>query len=295
MTGGQVPELKEPFVIRVLVTPLSDQKKYEQLTSTLSEGKERIRFEARPIARMSVDRKGTVRPLQGGISVGPDGRGYATLGGILRDGKGVKYALTCGHAISQKEEAKQPSPRDDSKATKVGVCIESTDGTLQGPVSRCNRKTATNEVDAALIRLEEDPKVLSKLEILDIGPLSGWAAVDDIDEDAPVEISGRSGHRDLYTGGLFRIGKVIMGSDAYCFRDLMEIKRGSVANWGLTGTLAPPARRGDSGAWVIRDGVNGPEWCGMIIGGTGPIGYAVFAETILKWLKGKKYNSLSVT
>jgi hypothetical protein len=285
---------REPFIINVLVLPRSAKDTFEKLTSTLDESSERIRFEARPIPRAYVNRKGSVRPLEGGISLGTDAGDYATLGGILKDGKGVKYALTCGHAISKNDKAKQPSPKDDSSATRIGTCIESTSGSLHGPISRCNRKAAVNEVDAALIELDKDSKATAKLEVLAIGPLAGWAAIDDVYEDSPIEVSGRSGRRDLYTGGLLVIGGLLIGADRFCFRNLIQIKRASVRSWGLTGTLARPVRPGDSGAWVIQDGPNGPEWCGMIIGGTGPIGYAVFAETILDWLKGLKYNSLSV-
>jgi hypothetical protein len=62
----------------------------------------------------------------------------------------------------------------------------------------------------------------------------------------------------------------------------------------MTGSVAPPVHPGDSGAWVIQDGPAGPEWCAMVVGGSGPIGYAVFAENIMDWLKSKKYGSLSV-
>src|SRR5205823_4638167 len=127
---------------------------------------------------------------EGGISLGTDSGDYATLGGILKDEKGAKYALTCGHAISKDDEAKQPSPKDNSSASRIGSCVQSTAGSLQGPVTRCNRRTATNDVDAALIALDADPEVASKLELLGIGPLTGWAPIDDVDEDAPVEVSG---------------------------------------------------------------------------------------------------------
>jgi hypothetical protein len=33
----------------------------------------------------------------------------------------------------------------------------------------------------------------------------------------------------------------------------------------------------------------------MVVGGSGTVGYAVYAESIMDWLKGKRYSSLSVT
>jgi hypothetical protein len=280
----------EPFLVTVLVLPRSSPGAFEELASVLGESTERIRIETRPLARAFLKRRGVLRPLQGGVSLGTDAADSATLGGILKDGKGARYALTCGHAVSKKDVVKQPSPQDSSKAQRIGTCVESTAGTLTGPHTRCTRKTAVNDIDAALIRLDTNPAIASKLEVLNIGAIAACAPADDIAEDAPVQISGRSGHRHLYTGGLFAIGSIRIGTDRYCFRNLMEIKRASAANWGVTGTLAPPARPGDSGAWIIQDGPNGPEWCGMIIGGTGPIAYAVFAETILDWLTGLKYS-----
>lgn len=282
----------EPFVINVLVLPRSPRETFEELASSLGEGGEQIRFEARPVARAYTSRKGHVRPLQGGISLGTGSGNYATLGGILKSENGILYGLTCGHAIGKNDEAKQPSPRDAQNASRIGVCVESTDGALHGPAARCNRKVASNEVDVALIEL--DPQIASKLEIMDIGELTGWASIDDVDEDSPVQVSGRSGHRSLYTGSLIAVCSLRIGANRYCFRNLLEIKRASVRHWGVTGTLAPPVHPGDSGTWVVQDGPEGPEWCGMVVGGTGPVGYAVFAENIFDWLKSKNYKSLSV-
>ena len=285
---------RDPFVINVLVVPRSSRGAFQELATSLGEGPQQIRFEARPIALAYSDRKRRVRPLQGGISLGSDTSDYGTLGGILKDKKGVLYALTCGHAIGKNDEAKQPSPRDARTAGKIGMCVESTGGTLRGPATRCGRKSPANEVDAALIKLDQDPKIDAKLEIMDIGPLTGWTSIDDVFEDSPVQVSGRSGHRNLYTGGLLAVGSLRIGPDRYCFRNLIEIKRASVRHWGITGSLAPPVHPGDSGAWVIQDGPGGPEWCGMVVGGTGPVGYAVFAESVLDWLKSKHYSSLTV-
>ena len=80
----------EPFVINVLVTPRSPRETFEELRSALSESSERIRFEASSIPRGYVNRKGSVRPLEGGISLGTDTGDYATLGGILKDNTAVR-------------------------------------------------------------------------------------------------------------------------------------------------------------------------------------------------------------
>lgn len=286
---------REPFIIQVLVVPRSPRGTFDELISSLGEGREQIRFEARPVARAySGGRKKRVQPLQGGISVGSATGDYATLGGILRDGSGKFYALTCGHAIARNAEAKQPSPKDKQTSARIGICIESTDGALQGPTKSCNRKKATNEVDAALIELDGNLQPAPRLELMGVGKLAGWAAIDDVNEDSPIQVSGRSGLKNVYTGGLLVIGSLRIGPDRFCFRNLMEIKRASVQYWGATGTLAPPVRPGDSGAWVVQDGPNGPEWCGMVVGGAGPIGYAVFAENIFDWLKTKHHSGLSV-
>jgi hypothetical protein len=294
ITGSRKQNGREPFVITVLVAPRASRGTFEELTAALGETGVQIRFEARPIARAYVSRKRLVRPVQGGISFGTDPREYATLGGILKSDKGALYALTCGHAIGKKDEAKQPSPKDNQVAARIGICVESTDGSLSGPATRCNRKAATNEVDAALIKLDEDLQIAATLEIMGIGRLAGSAKIDDVDEDSPVQVSGRSGCCSLYTGGLLVVGSLRIGTKRYCFKNLFEIKRASVRHWGVTGSLAPPVHPGDSGAWVIQDGPQGPEWCGMVVGGSGPVGYAIFAENILEWLKQRKYASLGV-
>lgn len=288
------PQRVDPFVINVLVIPRSPRGTFEELANSLGEGGQRIRFEARPMGVAYSARKRRVRPLQGGISLGSDAGDYGTLGGILKDKKGALYALTCGHVIARNDEAKQPSPKDGKAASRVGMCVESTGGSLRGPATRCGRKSPANEVDAALILIDEEPKVDAKLEVMSVGPLTGWSNIDDVYEDSPVQVSGRSGHRNLYTGGLLAVGSLRIGADRFCFRNLLEIRRASVKHWGMTGSVAPPVHPGDSGAWVIQDGPAGPEWCAMVVGGSGPVGYAVFAENIMDWLKSKKHGSLSV-
>jgi hypothetical protein len=283
-----------PFVINVLVLPRSPRGAFQQLASSLGESTEHVRFEARPIARAFSIRKALVRPVVGGISLGTDFGDYGTLGGVLRSKEGILYGLTCGHVIGENDEAKQPSPRDVRDASRIGVCVESTGGHLHGPSARCNMKAALNELDIALIALDKDPPTAVKLEIMGLGQLARWATIDDVDEQSPVQVSGRSGCRSLYTGSIVAVAGVLIRGDRYCFRNLIEIKRTSAAYWGITGTLAPPVKRGDSGAWVIQDGPEGLEWSGMVIGGAGPVGYAVFAENVLEWLKSKGYRSLSV-
>src|SRR5262249_20213773 len=152
----------------------------EEVTNSLGEGGQRIRFEARPIAVAYSSRKRRVRPLQGGISLGSDAGDYGTLGGILKDKKGALYALTCGHAIVRNDEAKQPSPKDGKAASRVGICVESTGGNLRGPALRCSRKSPANEVDVALIEIDQDTKVDAKLEIMGVGSLTGWSNIDDV-------------------------------------------------------------------------------------------------------------------
>ena len=277
-----------------LSPPRSSPESIDELANSLGDGGQEIRIETRPIPRAYANRKRRVRPLQGGVSCGTDLGDYATLGGILTNKAGTLYGMTCGHAASERDEAKQPSPKDSNTASRIGVCIESTAGSLSGPSKRCNRKAAVNEVDAALIELDRSPQLNSILEVLSVGRLTGSSTIDDVYEDSPVEISGRSGRRCLYTGGLLVLGSLLIGKDRYCFKNLMEIKRASAQNWGVTGTISRPVNPGDSGAWVIQEGPLGPEWCGMVVGGAGPVGYAVFAENILAWLDGKGHKGLRV-
>ena len=170
------------------------------------------------------------------------------------------------------------------------TCVAST-APLAGPATQCNRAAASNQVDAALIELDHQPPTR---EVRGVGTLAGWTRADDLSDESPVEISARSGHRNLYTAHLFVIGRLLLGTDRYCFKNLIELKRKSSSRWGITGTAASPSRPGDSGAWVMQAGANGPEWCGMVIGGDGPIALAVFSEYVLDWLANTGFGNMTV-
>jgi hypothetical protein len=165
-------------------------------------------------------------------------------------------------------------------------------GSLKSSSELCSRAAALNDVDAALVAL--DPTVGSDLSVLAIGRVAGIASANELRVESPVEVSGRSGHRRLYTGGILAVGSIFHGSDRYCFRDLFELKRSSPGFWSLTGFIAPPVRPGDSGAWVIQSGSDGPDWCGVVIGGQRPIGLASFAENMNTWISKQGFPTLTV-
>jgi hypothetical protein len=287
---------EDPFLINVLVLPGSTSGAFADLAGTLRDSPRRVAFETRPIAEMNAGPRDKVRPLLGGVSVGSDSGGYATLGGILEDSlTGHRYGVTCGHAVAKGQVVKQPSPRDSRRAERIGTCVASTAETLSGPVPDCKGSVATNQVDAALIELDADPSVASELRILESANVVGWMQAGEVCEQTPVSVSGRRGRRNLHTRGLWVTGSLLANSQRYCFRNLIEITRSSPRFWGITGTLSPPAAPGDSGAWVIQSGPRGPEWCGMIISGDGPVALAVFSDYVMDWLAANNYANLSVT
>jgi hypothetical protein len=269
----------EPYVIKVILRPDASTEVYG-LREINTEGYQ-VAFEPRPIARLYAHPSDAVRPIVGGVSVsGPSGA-PGTLGGILTDGGGRRLGLTCAHVLGEGEQADQPSPRDNARAAApIGTCIASSplaSHTL--PLNAYDPASPLNEVDVAVVELAHP----SELEILGVGTLSAIAPTSRVNPEESAKVAGKSGRRDLYIGSANLVHQFEFAGTTYGYKNLFELKRAS-RFWGLTGTLTPPVDPGDSGGWVLKDGSGGTEWLGVIVGGDGPLGYAVPAEFITTWL-----------
>jgi hypothetical protein len=217
------------------------------------------------------------------VSIGPTGiSANGTLGGIL-DLDGDIYALTCGHVIDEMVEAVQPSEPDGGAGMIVGRCEHSTSGQLLGSGFRCRAHGVANAVDAALIDLST---VSAPNSVLGLGHVTAVAGIADVAEDETVKASSRSGLRRLQVGALALRRSITIGADLFCFKELFELRR-TGNNWGMKGSLKPPTRSGDSGAWVVREDSGGLTWLGMVTAGDGPSSYAQFAETVEAWAIGE--------
>jgi hypothetical protein len=277
-----------PFVVRVIRRPGPSER--DELNTLEPEGF-RLIFETRPVAYGYARSTDRVRPLVGGLSVGPAKSAPGTLGGILRSDSSTYYGLTCSHVLLEGEKVHQPSPVDKKYVnSEIGACVAST--VLDPAAGPCSYDADSNTMDAALIEI--DPNVASQLSILTIGALSGISSLSNVHTGLMVQMVGKqSGDQRLRVGGLAVSMEIDIGGVKHCFANLFELRRLS-SRYGLTATFAPPAREGDSGAWVIRPGPNGPEWCGMVVGGDGIVAYAILASAINDWLTSEKYGGLSV-
>lgn len=280
---------EDPFIIRVRHTPRADVR----ILSELSVDGLSVILESAAVPRAIAKRAGLVRPIVGGVSIGdPTSSFTGTLGGILADANGASFALTSGHVLSSGAIVHQPAPSDSAQSTRIGACVAATK--LAAPTSRCSPYGGTpDKVDIALIELDLPIKV--DAELLGIGPLPGGSTLTrDMNPQMAIELSGKvSGHRKLRTGGLAVTQQIEINGSLYCFRDLFEIVRLSRFQ-GVTGTLSPPVQRGDSGAWVVRNGPNGYEWCGVVTATDSAIGYAIFAEFVMDWLVANGWPNLAV-
>lgn len=243
-----------------------------------------VTFEVRPIARLAASHRAGVRPLVGGVSIGTGRQAYGTLGGIVEDQRRQRYAMTCAHVLSGPTSVEQPALYDDPQATAIGIGSQST--VLQpcpgaGPCNPYTNSPHITCVDSSLVAI--DPTVASNLEILSIGPVAGIIDKVMMTQGQEVAFEGRtSGHRTAEVGGLAVFYRLQANGLTYCFKDLFEIRWGSLSR-SLFGAVV---KAGDSGAWVCAETDAGPGWCGQIVGEDRRIGYAAFAENIAQeWRK----------
>ncbi len=154
-----------------------------------------------------------------------------------------------------------------------------------GPCNPYLSSPHVSSVDTTLV--EFDPGVASDLEILSIGPVTGVVAQNSMTPGQEVTFEGRtSGNRVAEVGGLAVFYRLEVNGQAYCFRDLFEVRWRSFVRT----LFGPVVKAGDSGAWVCAETDQGPGWCGQIIGEDRGIGYAAYAENIVnEWSKAGKH------
>ena len=264
-------------VFTVLYEPTMPVAAFEALAAAASDVPWRTRLAARPIASADTGPRMHHSPVIGGISMGAQGRQVnGTLGGVLVI-DGTSYAVTCGHVIDAASQAVQPSVPDGG-STVIGTCVCSTDGNLTDPGNQCCAIGTANTVDAALVEID----VTAAASVRSVGPVLATVAFRDIAEGEIVRVSARSGTRSLEIGALALRRNIQIRDTAYCFQDLMELRRPG-AHWAQKGTIEYPTMSGDSGAWVLRPEAGANSWVGMVTAGDGPSSYAQFAETVEAW------------
>jgi hypothetical protein len=213
---------------------------------------------------------------------------------MLKDASGNFYGLTCSHVVDQNAGVDQPAQIDNhSSGAIIGKRIAGTTLNVcaSTPTTPCNCWSGgkpVNEVDAALIEL--DPTTSCKMEVLDIGQISGIRS--NFMPPLAVEMTGRSSsNRQLHVGALvLAIRLTDHKGKSYCFTNLFEIKWPSFARL----VLGRPIQNGDSGAWVCAPSATGFDFLGMVIGGNRTVGYANLSRSLEDWWANKEHLSLSV-
>jgi len=277
---GRLKGREGPAVVfTVLYDPLIGSDGFEGLAAAAGEVPWRVRLASRPVASAQAGPRDRHDPLVGGISMGGAGhRMRGTLGGFLVFDDN-SYAVTCGHVIGESSQAVQPSDPDGGSEV-IGTCVHSTAGSLTDPRQACHKTGPANEVDAALVRI--DVPVAVPRSVRNVGPILRTVAAKDVVEGEIVRLSARSGTRSLEVGALALRRSIGIRGTTYCFQNLLELRRPG-PNWGQKGSIKPPSKDGDSGAWVLRPETDGCGWIGMLTAGDGPSSYAQFAETVEKW------------
>ncbi len=282
-TGGE-----DPFVVKICLLPWS----VNEAVIETGEHAFGVVQERRTPAYFTMPLRAH-RPVVGGVSIGTTARDAGTLGGIVEDQNGQRWGVSCAHVVQVKAGVEQPAQRDGGAPgpIAVGLHVSSLSASIQStPCNPYNTGSVMNSVDAALVQF--NPPTTADLEVLNLGKLAGITPKGAVNPGASVEIAGKqSGTRILQVGGLgltYRLRDE--NRNLYCFEHLFELR------WPRfwRNIAGRPVQRGDSGAWALVSTARGNEWAGMAIAGDRLIGYAVFAETVVKWANDKHALSLKV-
>lgn len=274
-----------PFIITVIRRRAAPSREPEWEFADV-----RVVEERRPVAALTRGHP-VVRPLVGGVSVGPWGsERTGTLGGVIEDANGARFGLTCSHVVSELGEVSQPSlpdaPRREPATTRIGTCVARSE-LVSGDGRPCSAPAAVNVVDASLIQL--DVGVASRLDS-NLGKIAGVASDRDVAIGDRVQFIGRtSGRRSATIGPLNVIYIVADGPNQYCFRNLIEL-RGYGLNVGPMQLIGSPVGGGDSGSWVLVQVGEEQHWAGVAVAGDGIMGYMTTAQVVLDWATGLGYE-----
>jgi hypothetical protein len=225
-----------------------------------------------------------------------------TAGGLVRDGVGNVYAVTCGHVVSGLLGADVNDRRvRDRQEAVVGQVVQAVIPVRQPLGHICARP----RLRAGDQPLPDDPFAnlldVALIELTDASPATGIGGIfADFDSGTTVQMSGAVSGAATYAvldvnlwmkfpsnepsetpicfQDLFRLGPL---TEHWLGRTLLHLQGPRVA--ALTSTIP---KRGDSGAWITSASVHGaPDWLGMLVAVDDNSGYALMSDTILDWLR----------
>jgi hypothetical protein len=274
-----------PIVVKVCTRPVQSREERVPSVDALQEGIDRLRVvvETEPQSSLCANPRRKHVPLVGGVSIGVGANDYATLGVILEDKQGDRFALTCAHVAAANSDVYQPAQQDSKKASVIGKSVLATTLSPCSVSDFCNDKSGvpTNELDVSLIRIA--PSTCSKQEVLDIGSLNGVVRTASLSSGQTVEVMGRSCKlKTLQLGDLHVFRRHEYNGQYYCYKNMVRVE----SPYGATGII----KGGDSGAPVCIASGSGKGLCGMMVAANAFGGFAMFAELIEGWWKQNGYS-----
>nr|WP_294805627.1 trypsin-like peptidase domain-containing protein [uncultured Nitrososphaera sp.] len=198
------------------------------------------------------------RPVQGGLSVSPEGRvETGTLGAIVFDKDGVAYGLSNAHVLSDTNAIPYGTPIKQPGGVDGGIDGRDTVGTLEKDAKVTLSSGANNIIDAAIFRLADQQNLDLAINLLGM-------VVSDIEPAVigmPVVKSGRT--TDVTSGAITDVSATIIvdygGGQSARFTNQIIIEPAIVSP-------------GDSGSLLINSATG--KAVGLVFAGSETVGIA---------------------
>lgn len=272
-----------PIILRICLYPGGDRERGEPPLFPTNMGF-RIRYEVRPVMRLFAGPRDKHRPLLGGISIGVNANDAGTMGGIVTDGSGRYFGLTCAHVVGPAKDVEQPA-RIDATGGIIGKVIGSelpSPYPSHTPRTTAHQRQHASKVDVALVEIND--KTTPKLEILKMGKVKGLVEPDDIEQHEELQLTGRSSDWKIVEKAVvspyYNIKNQKTGEE-YCYENALIFR-------DATGAAA--AQPGDSGAWLCKETDADYLWAGMVVGGDHQLGIAIAAHELKSWWESTPRN-----
>jgi hypothetical protein len=287
--GAWPDDARDPIIVKVRLRPDCTSEDRSRLTELPQLNRLRVVFETHPLAVFHSGPCDRAVPLIGGVSVGVGIVHDGTLGGIVKNASQF-FGITCSHVVPNNQDVvEQPAKADSSSAAMpigsrtIGTRLISSK--ITDPCNAYATTTPINSLDVALVHIDVTTSVKDPPEILQVGTLVGGVVPRELlNPGQLVEFSGKkSGHKHRVLRGVgvpYRVTDRTTGN-IHCFQHLLVFQ---------STNDSAPSKQGDSGAWLCIQYGTGMGWAGMIIGGDGPDGYAIFASDIEKWWQAEGYS-----
>jgi hypothetical protein len=258
-----------PILVRVSMKAdqADDREQRAAVTSVLRES---------GVPALLVDRARARLALASGDGANGAG-GPGTIGGFLREktSRGDLFAVTCGHVAGPVGTTIR-----DSVGLVIGVCSQSRMPLANSAGHICKRTNVNatiNTIDAALIKIRAEPTLPA---------LAGWT--NHFAFSQAVSMKGRQ-RRVGATGAVAPFYRMIDEQQKeFCFENLFEVRTATTRlpiDPRLAQLFQMPPQPGDSGSWIEVNGPQGSQWCGMLVGVDGEMGYAIEAEAVINWAR----------